>query len=356
MGCAAVVYALRRWETLTSGDGGGRSGAEGGGGAVEPPAIFDAGAVGRMLPMAACIDEMATAMVALSSGVAVQPVRQVVKLPLEGNKFGIIAGMPCFSVIGGQPYCGMKSITVFPSNKPPMYAHQGSVLLFEADSGCLLSISDAHEITAIRTAAASAVATRLLATKEASVLCLLGTGVQAVKHAAAICCVRGITRCNVWGRTQARAEAVAEAVTELLGIAAVACVSAEEAVRGADVICTLTGATSPILEYGWVKAGAHVNAVGACTPAHRELDLGLVTKTRLYVDTAAACLKEPGDIVQPMKQGVDVPIIGEIGQLIQGECPGRTGAADITVFKSVGAAVEDLYAANLVRFPPLRGV
>lgn len=315
--------------------------------------IFDAAAVARLLPMVECVEVTRAALRALSSGTAVMPVRQVVRLPLKDpQKLGILAGMPSFFHEAGDtefpPICGMKVITVFPGNVGTKWsAHQGLVMLFEAEHGALQSISDAHEITAIRTAAASAVATDVLSNPDSAVLAILGTSVQAVQHIEAMRVVRpGIREIRIWGRTASKATAlVARMQSEHPGLTITSFGTAHDAVTGADIVCTLTAANTPILCGAWLKEGAHVNAVGACTPNHREIDTECVTACKVYVDTMAACVKEPGDIVTPIKEGVDVQIVGEIGDVMNGVKPGRASPTERTLFKSVGAAVEDLFAA-----------
>eukprot|EP00039_Didymoeca_costata_P008956 m.118993 g.118993 ORF g.118993 m.118993 type:complete len:526 (+) comp14299_c0_seq2:236-1813(+) len=314
----------------------------------DEPIIFGEEAVQALLPMAACIKEMEHALEALATGTAVQPVRQVFKMPLKDTKkVGIMAGMPCFGTVNGKEMCCSKCITVFPGNKPPLSSHQGSVLLFDADNGRLLSITDAHELTAIRTAAASAAATRILSRGSASVLCILGTGVQALKHVTAICCVRDIKTVKIWGRNRANSDKVAAEVAAM-GIPAIVCESVKQAVSDADIVCTLTGATEPILQYEWLQKGTHINAVGACQPGMRELDTDTVTQATLFVDTKEACWKEPGDIVTPLRQGVHIDLECEVGLVVAGQHVGRKNDKEITLFKSVGAAVEDLFASKQV--------
>ena len=333
-----------------------------------PPRIFDAAAVARRLTMRACIDVVERALSALSRGDATMPVRQVTRLPIDGQ-LGILATMPSFDRAGGSSttdVCACKVITVFPANSARgagLSAHQGVVLLFAADDGRLLSVCDAHEVTALRTAAASAVATKHLARASSAAapatLAILGTGEQALRHVEAIALVAHIGAVRVWGRDAAKAAAVAtECARRFPAIApgnVHACATAQLAVADADVVCTLTGARvtdAPVLQGAWLKEGAHVNAVGACTPNHRELDTECVVRSRLFVDTRAACLAEPGDLVCPLQEGAITAahIIGELGDVIDGRVEGRRAgnAADITLFKSVGAAVEDLYAAERV--------
>jgi len=316
-----------------------------------PPQSFDAAAVRRLLPVGKAIDAAARAMRSLSDGSGAMPVRSVMRLPIE--QFGILANMP--ACLGGYAAC--KTQTVFPANAgTALSAHQGATLLFSADDGRLLSISDAHEVTLRRTAAASAVATRALSRDAPSVLALLGTGPQALAHFEAIRAVRTITAVHVWGRNAARAAAVAKAIGGCGGegsggVPALVFESAQACVAEADIVCTLTSATVPVLEGAWLKRGAHVNAVGACTPAHRELDTAAVRGARLFVDTRDACLREPGDLVVPLREGelTEEHLLGEVGAVLSGALPGRTTDDEITLFKSVGIALEDLTAAVAIR-------
>eukprot|EP00854_Cymbomonas_tetramitiformis_P007537 gene7537-8974_t len=260
--------------------------------------------------------------------------------------------------IAGQastPLCCTKCITVFPGNgSVGLDSHQGSVLLFEAFNGRLLCILDAHEVTALRTAAASAVATKLLARQNAlngSDVAILGTGVQAYKHIEALQCVTKIASLRIWGRSEHKAEQIAHwargkwSDLEVHTYRAVA-----DAVKNADVICTLTPSSEPILESAWVAAGAHINAVGSCTPSHQELEPELVRRARVFVDTRAACIKEPGDLVGPLNSGLihEGHILAEVGEVLMGKRVGREDEDQVTLFKSVGAAIEDLCTAKLV--------
>ena len=249
---------------------------------------------------------------------------------------------------GGGGFFASKVVSVFPSNTGSGFSsHQGVVLLFEAENGALKCIADAHSITAIRTAAASAVATRLLARPEACALAILGSGTQARMHLEAISAVRKITSVAIWSRNAQHAEAFAAAHSTATCPITVFADSAS-AVANADVVCTVTSASSPILRGADLKPGAHVNAVGSCFPTQRELDTEAVVRARLFVDTRDACLKEPGCIVTPLQEGAikSEHIVGEIGEVIAGGIAGRTNDTEVTLFKSMGAAVEDLCAVT----------
>eukprot|EP01065_Artemidia_motanka_P010044 TRINITY_DN15243_c0_g1_i1.p1 TRINITY_DN15243_c0_g1~~TRINITY_DN15243_c0_g1_i1.p1 ORF type:complete len:552 (+),score=101.38 TRINITY_DN15243_c0_g1_i1:175-1830(+) len=312
--------------------------------------VFGADLVRRLLPMSACVESAEKALRACVSGSgAGAPLRLVTKLPLSGGRFGVLATMPAY--LGGL--CSCKSITVFPGNAGTQFsAHQGTVTLFEGDeNGRVLAVCDAHELTLLRTAAASAVATKVLSTPDSKVLALLGTGPQAKAHFEAISLVRSVEQVNIWGRTAAKAEAVAAQIRELSPDTRVSVSgTARDAVADADIVCTLTPSTEPILQGAWLKAGVHVNAVGACTPAHRELDTEAVKRSRLFTDTKEACLKEPGDIVVPLEAGEisETHLVAEVGAVLAGQAEGRRGPSDITLFESLGCALEDLCAAEAV--------
>jgi ornithine cyclodeaminase len=316
------------------------------------PRYIDEATVRRLLPVAECIGAVEQALIGYSAGNAVMPVRLVSPLPLEEGKIGVLSTMPCYM----GDYCACKTITVFPGNAgTDLSSHQGAVLLFSVADGRLLSITDGHELTLIRTAAASALATRLLANPSppgGCTLCMLGTGDQVLMHLAAIKAVRTVGKVNIWGRNRQRAEQRSAEIAASGPTAPPVQVfsNAQEAVADADIVCTLTPATEPILKGSWLKPGAHINAVGCCTPRERELDLEAVARSRLYVDTRAACIKEPGDLVVPLQRGelTEDHIVGEIGAVLNGVVGGRESESEITLFKSLGCALEDLTAAAMV--------
>jgi ornithine cyclodeaminase len=246
---------------------------------------------------------------------------------------------------------GIKVITVFPGNhERGEESHLGSVLLFEAEMGRPLAILDAAAVTAIRTAAVSALATRLLARQDAGDLALLGSGVQARSHLAALREVRPLRRVRVWSRHPESARRFAAEESERHGLSVQAVATAREAVEGADLVCTVTSAREPVLEGAWLAPGAHVNAAGACTPAARELDTDAMRRARLFVDRRESALAEAGDLLIPMRNGElgEDHIAGELGDLLLGRVPGRRAPEEITLFESLGLAVEDLAAARHV--------
>src|SRR5262249_55882816 len=199
---------------------------------------------------------------------------------------------------------GLKVITIFPGNEGSDFdSHQGAVLLFEADHGSLVAMIDASSITGIRTAAVSGAATRALAREDAGDLAILGSGVQAGTHLEAMTVVRRLRRVRVWSRHPASARAYAERESKRHGMRVEPMASAREAVSGADLICTTTAAKEPVLQGEWLAPGAHINAVGACFPATRELDTKAVLRSRLYVDRRESALNEAGDFLIPRKEG-----------------------------------------------------
>lgn len=304
--------------------------------------------VEKLLPMGECIDVMAEALSALARGDALQPLRQVHWLP---DRRGLLGVMPGALWDGEDSVLGIKVITVFPGNHASgEETHLGSVLLFEAEMGKPLAILDAAAVTEIRTAAVSALATRLLAREDAGDLALLGSGVQARSHLAALKEVRPLRRVRVWSRHPESARRFAAEESARHGLPVEAAATAREAVEGADLVCTVTSAREPILEGACLAPGAHVNAVGACTAVTRELDTEAILRARIFVDRRESALAEAGDLLIPMRAGEvgEDPIAGELGDVLVGRVPGRQSAREITLFKSLGLAVEDLAAARFV--------
>ena len=298
--------------------------------------------VTRLLTMEACIEAMADALRATSSGGAVLPLRSVVWMP---DRTGMIGLMPGF--LDPPRSLGLKVVSIFPGNHAAGYdSHQGVVMLFDTRYGYPLAIMDASSITAIRTAACSGVATRALARDDAGDLAILGSGVQARTHLAAMRAVRSLRRVRVWSRSAANARRFAEASPVPVEVMP----TARAAVDGADLICTTTAAREPILEGAWIAPGAHVNAVGACFAATRELDTAAVARARLVVDRSESTLNESGDFLFARKDGAigDDHILGELGDLLLGRFAARRTAADVTLFKSLGIAIEDLASAHYI--------
>ena len=302
--------------------------------------------VRALLPMDACIELVARALASLSAGEVVNPLRSAIWLP---DRSGLLGLMPGF--VAEPAALGLKVVGVFAGNhRTQLDSHQGFVALFDEQTGVPTALLQGSEITAIRTAAASGVATRLLAREEACDLAILGSGVQAGRHLAAMIAVRPIERVRVFSPTVASREGFAEreGPRHRLPIEAVDC--ARAAVAGADLICTVTSSREPVVEGAWLEPGAHVNAVGACVPNSRELDSAAVERSRLFVDCRESVLNEAGDFLMPRAEGViaDEHILGEIGELLLGRVEGRQSAEEITLFKSLGVAVEDLVSAQFV--------
>ncbi len=300
--------------------------------------------VASLLPMSECIDVMAGVLKSMAEGACLLPLRTVIRLPNSPNAF---ATMP--AVVGASTggSVGAKIITVFPGNDAtPFDAHIGVVLLFDNENGSLLAIADASSITAIRTAAVSGVATRALAKQNASTLAILGAGVLALPHLDAVCAVRPISTVRMWSRSGTRAHEFANWARTQRDVTIEVADSARDAVSGADVVCTITSSRTPVLEGAWLAPGAHVNAVGASMPTARELDTAAVKMSRLFVDRRESAANEAGDFLIPRSEGAidDSHILGEVGELLTGSVVGRRNDNDVTLFKSLGLAIEDVAA------------
>ncbi len=306
--------------------------------------VISANEVQELLPMDECIDVMARALETLGRGDGINPLRTGMLLP---EKVGLLGLMP--SYLADPPAVGIKVVTVFPGNHGTAFdSHQGAVLLFDMEHGSLRAVIDASSITAIRTAAVSGLATRLLARENAGDLALLGTGVQARTHLEAMLAVRPLRRVRAWSPTPEHRARFAEEQSARHGIEVEATASAEEAVRGADIICTVSAARQPILLGEWLEPGTHINAAGSSIKSTRELDTAAVVMSELFVDRRESTLNEAGDFLFPKQEGAidDDHIKGEIGELLLGDCAGRRSDEEITLFKSLGLGVEDLAAAH----------
>lgn len=301
--------------------------------------IFDSEAVRAQLSHADCIGVVRDAMTALSAGTTRQLLRTMISLG-PGRTFAQMPG-----ALGEHDMFGTKTISVFDDPRTPgLRRHRGLVVLFEPEEGRPVAIADAEEITHIRTAAATAVATDALARRDATSLLIVGTGGQADSHLRALPLVRDFDRIAIWGRSPARADALvakyphlnAERVDDL-----------EAATGQADVICTLTAATQPILFGDWVRPGTHVNLIGSSGPGPVEVDSALVAKSRYIADSTASTRAAAAEFLLARDAGIvgDDHIVGEIGEVLLGRIAGRTGARDITLYKSLGHAVQDLAAA-----------
>jgi ornithine cyclodeaminase/alanine dehydrogenase-like protein (mu-crystallin family) len=306
--------------------------------------IIDGDTVRNSLPMATAVEVMRSALSAFGQGNVYQPPRTVLQPPqLDGYAFLKPAALATQDVS-----FGLKVITFFPNNpKHGIPAISGFVALFDPQSGQPLALMDGGVVTEIRTAAVSAVATDLLAPRSAGDLTLLGAGVQARAHLTAMAAVRRLRRARVWNHNPATARAFVEWATDE-GYDVEACESVEEAVAGADLICTVTSSREPLLDGEWVQEGAHINAVGAFEATTRELRTNVVTKAAVVVDSREEAAKAAGDLLIPVEEGAIPPDVefAEIGELLAGtRSLERTPKQEITVFESLGLALEDVAAA-----------
>lgn len=283
--------------------------------------------VHALLPMERCIDLMAGALASLARGEAHNPLRSAIRGP---GAAGILGLMPAWRG-GEKPLYALKEICVYGDNPGRgLDSHLGAVILHDGDTGAPLAFMNASAITAIRTAAVSALATRLLAREDASVLAIIGAGVQAQSHLCAIPLVREIREIRTYSRTSGNVG------------------SAEEAVRGADIIVTATNSREPVLQRAWIKPGAHINAVGSSIASARELESDLVAAASLFVDRRESTVNESGDYLFALRDGAirgPEHIRAELGELLTGTAQGRTADDEITLFKSLGLAIEDLATA-----------
>lgn len=307
--------------------------------------ILDSHHVRELLPMEECIELMADALAGLARGEVFQPLRTITRPP---EARGLLGLMPAYRA-GEHGAFGLKAICVFPGN--PAHgkdAHQGAVMLFSRETGELLGLMNASEITAIRTAAVSAVATRLLAREDAESLAIIGAGVQARTHLTALACVRSIKRARVAGRNIEHAQQLAREMQPTVSFPIEAVATNEKAVRDADVIVTATSSLEPVINKDWISPGAHVNAIGTHSPSSREVDGGTMSVARIFVDRRESALNESGDYLLAAKEGYVTPdsIVAEIGELLIDAKPGRTSESDITLFKSLGLAIEDVACAD----------
>ena len=302
--------------------------------------------VRRLLPMSECIDLMHRTMVAVSEGRVVLPLRSILVMPGDRGMMGMMPGYLA------DPECfGIKLVSLIPRNKPPEFSsHLGLVLLFEGEHGRPVALLDAAEITAIRTAAASGLATKLLARADAGDLTLLGAGEQARSHLAAMLAARTLRRVRIWARDPLKAKRFADAANLEHGIVIDVSATVREAVAGADIICTTTKAREPILLGEWISPGAHLNVVGSSIAAAAEIDTAAVVKSRFFVDRRESTLNEGGEYLRAMRAGAVTPqhILAEIGEVANGSKAGRESPADVTLYKSLGIAPQDLASAHYV--------
>lgn len=302
--------------------------------------------VASLLNMTVAIDLVEKAMISTVNGAAVLPLRHAMDVGAP-NLLGVMSG-----ALSQPPCYGTKLISLFPDNPAKGFSsHLGLMVLFERENGTPTALMDAGILTAIRTAAASAVATRALARKDATTLTIIGTGEQAWHHIESMLAVRDITDLRIVSRTPQSAQKFAQKAGAAYPGLSITCPSnVKEAVRGADIICTVTSAKDTVLQGAWVEKGCHVNAVGASIPTLREIDQDMITRARLFVDYRPSALSQAGDIIASIKAGVidETHILGEIGEVLEGAIKGRDSQNEITLYRSMGIAAQDLICAHYV--------
>jgi len=296
--------------------------------------------------MRSCIDLMATAMSSASSGNVVMPGKHVIPLADESGFLGVMLGS-----CGDPKSYGLKAMSILPGNPSKgLQALQGVLLVFDSETGAPSGLIDAAEITAIRTAAVSGMATEFLARSDAKVAAVLGCGVQAASHLEAMLAVRDIEKFLVWGRSAEKSRAFCNKYQQRLGTPMYPVPTARDAVTEADVISTVTSSEHPIIKGEWVKPGTHINLVGSHDAQHRESDDELIASASIYADVTEFAVRDAGEIVSAIRNKRLTPedIVGEIGLLVSGLCRGRESDDEVTVFKSLGLVAQDLAAAQYV--------
>jgi alanine dehydrogenase len=299
--------------------------------------------IASLLPMEECIQVMEKMFRSLAAGECLQPLRNIMRLP--GGR-GVLGMMPGHAE--KLDVMGIKVITVFHANSESgLPSHQGIVMLFDAKHGQPLMLFDALEITAIRTAAASAVATKLLSRKNSSTLAIIGSGEQAKRHIEAMLLVRNLKQINIWSRNEKNAKQLVNVLSGEYNLNIHVKKHVRQAVENADIICTVTSSKEPIVMGDWIAPGTHINAVGSSTAAARELDTATMIKSKLFADCYESLFNEAGDFLIPKKEGAvnDEHVKAEIGEVLSGTKKGRENNDEITVFKSLGIAAEDIFSA-----------
>jgi len=299
--------------------------------------------IASLLPMEECIEVMEKMFRSLAAGECLQPLRNIMRLP-DGS--GVLGMMP--GHVAKLDVMGIKVITVFHTNSESgLPSHQGIVILFDAKNGQPLMLFDALEITAIRTAAASAVATKLLSRDNSSILAIIGSGEQAKRHIEAMLVVRNIKQINIWSRSEKNAKHLVNELSAEYNIPVHMKKNVQQAVEHADIICTVTASKEPVVLGDWIAAGTHINAVGSSTPFSRELDTTAIVRSKLFTDRYESLFNEAGDFLIPKKEGgiTDEHVKAEIGEVLSGTKKGRENDEEITVFKSLGIAAEDIFSA-----------
>ncbi|WP_432199897.1 ornithine cyclodeaminase family protein [Erythrobacter sp. W53] len=307
--------------------------------------------VERLLPVGKCVDVMREAMIATSRGDVTLPIRQFMPVPGAAGKMAIMPGSLGTAGQSDGASFGIKLVCKYERPQDdPLGTHVGMVMLFDSVKGVPLAMIEGASLTAIRTSAASALATQMMAREDATRLAIIGNGEQASRHVDAMMAVRPINAIDVWGRDFQRANAFAEAIAARTGLQAIAYAKPEQAVAQADIICTTTSAKEPILLGSALKSGQHINLVGAAIPTSAEVDSEAVKRSRFVVDYRPAAMAAAGELLNAIDDGTvtDAHIAGEIGEIASGQVHGRTNAEEITMYKSLGVAAQDLAAAHAV--------
>ena len=307
------------------------------------PLFINKEKIAFLLPMEECIEVMEKMFRSLAAEECLQPLRNIMRLP-DGS--GVLGMMPGHAAKLGV--MGIKVISIFHANKEAGFpSHQGIVMLFDAKNGQPLMLFDALEITAIRTAAASAVATKLLSRKNSSTLAIIGSGEQAKRHIEAMLLVRNIKHINLWSRNENNAKHLVNELSAEYNIPIHIKKNVQQAVEHADIICTVTASKEPIVMGDWIAPGTHINAVGSSTPLSRELDTTAIVRSKLFTDRYESLFNEAGDFLIPKKEGAitDEHVKAEISEVLSRTKKGRENDEEITVFKSLGIAAEDIFSA-----------
>ena len=308
--------------------------------------IINHSQVRELLPMRDCMEVVAEALSSLARGEGVQPLRSGLLLP---DRQGVLAWMPG-SLAAGRPF-GIKVLSVVDNpGELGVDSHQGGVLIFDPANGSPLALCEAGAITAVRTAAVSALATDKLARPDTATVAILGAGTQASSHVEAMLAVRSVECIRVWSRDPAKVQAFAEEQVARHGVIVEPAVDVASAVADADLVCTTTSAREPVLSAEVLEPGMHINAVGASIPSWREISPGVLPLVSLFTDRRESLANEAGEYINAVETGL-IPaglVVPEIGEVLNDDHPGRTSETEITLFRSLGLAVEDIASAQLV--------
>ncbi len=320
--------------------------------AGQVPRFLGEGEVRELFPLPVAVRTMREVMGAFSAGEVTQPVRTVLRPPArDGVDPGLFGSMPAHVPVDGHYWYGIKSVVVRADNPARgLDTHVGTVTVFAPDTGLPVAVMPASVVTELRTAAVSAVATDALARPDAETLAVIGAGAQARAHVTAMLAVRPVRRVLVWARDGDRAREFAAWITDRHGLPVTVCDSVREATAGADLVCTTTSAREPLLDLADLAPGTHVNAVGACQPGARELSSALVAGAAVFLDSRDAAAGEASELLVPVSEGLIPPDHprAELGAVLRGSAQGRRDADEITVYLSLGLAVQDVAAGVTV--------